>query len=111
MTDLENARAAVDETTPEGWYAGRAGHEERHNQWWRHAFDPSETPIVGKRSREWVTVGRTELECVRGVARRFGERREGRWPDQGGGQSARHDGATRQVAPSGRALAACRQSG
>ena len=62
MTDLEAAWAAVHDATPPGWYVGRPGFEERYNQWSMRAFDPSETPIVGKRSREWTAVGRTELE-------------------------------------------------
>ena len=45
-----------------------------------HAFDPSETPVVGKRSREWTAVGPTELRCVQEMARCLGELREGRWP-------------------------------
>ena len=45
-----------------------------------YAFDPSEKPTVGKRSREWTAVGRTEIECVQVMARGLGERTEGRWP-------------------------------
>jgi hypothetical protein len=33
-----------------------------------YAFDPSEKPVAGKRSREWTVVGRTELECVEVIA-------------------------------------------
>lgn len=82
MTDaaLEDAWAAVHDNTPEGWYIGRPGFEERYNQWSMYAFDPSEKPVVGKRSREWTAVGRTELECVQEMARCLGELREGRWP-------------------------------
>lgn len=29
-----------------------------------YAFDPRETPIVGKRSREWIAVGPSELRCL-----------------------------------------------
>lgn len=59
---------------------GRPGFKERYNQW-SMAFDPSETPIVGKRSREWTAIGRIELECVQVMARCLGELREGRWPE------------------------------
>ena len=57
---------------------GRLGYEERHNQWSMYAFDPSEKPVVGKRSREWTAVGRAELECVREMARCLGGLKEGR---------------------------------
>ena len=45
-----------------------------------YAFDPSETPDVGKRSREWTAVGPTELDCVRTMARCLAELKEGRYP-------------------------------
>ena len=80
MTNLEAARAAVHENTPEGWYVGRPGIEERYGQWSMHAFDPSEKPVVGKRSREWTAVGQTELHCVEEMARCLGEIKAGRWP-------------------------------
>ena len=54
-------------------------HPER-NEWSMCAFDPSEKPVVGKRSREWTAVGPTELRCVQEMARCLGELREGRWP-------------------------------
>ena len=38
------------------------------------------TPKVGKRSREWIAVGATEVECVREMARCLVELGEGRWP-------------------------------
>ena len=53
-------------------------HPER-NEWSMFAFDRSETPIVGKRSREWTAVGPTELRCVQERARCLGEPRAGRW--------------------------------
>ena len=59
---------------------GRPGFEERYNSWSMYAFDPSERPIVGKRSREWIAVGPTELRCVQEMARCLAELREGRWP-------------------------------
>ena len=59
---------------------GKPGYEEWYNQWSMNAYDPSETPFVGKRSREWTAVGPTELACVREMARCLAELREGRWP-------------------------------
>ena len=45
-----------------------------------YAFDPSEKPVVGKRSREWTAVGQTELHCVQEMAYCLGELKAGRWP-------------------------------
>ena len=42
MTDLEAAWDAVHENTPEGWYVGRPGYEERYGQWSMYAIDPSD---------------------------------------------------------------------
>ncbi|CAN5425715.1 hypothetical protein BH20CHL6_BH20CHL6_10300 [soil metagenome] len=46
----------------------------------QYAFDPSERPVVGLRSREWTAIGSSELEVVRGMARCLREIREGRAP-------------------------------
>ena len=54
--------------------------DERQNRWEQYAFDRAETPVVGKRSREWTAVGPTELECVRTMARCLAELKAGRWP-------------------------------
>lgn len=78
--DLEAAWAALRKNTPDGWYVGKPGYEERYRQWSMHAFDPSEKAAEGKRAREWIAVGQTELHCVREMARCLGELRVGRWP-------------------------------
>ena len=78
--DLAAAWAAVLDATPEDWYVGRPYFDDRQNHWEQYAFDASEKPIVGKRSREWTAVGPTELECVRTMARCLGELKAGRWP-------------------------------
>ena len=82
MTDEALAAAwdAVHENTPAGWYVGRPGYVDRYRQWNMYAFDPSERPVVGKRSREWTAVGQTELHCVEEMARCLGEIKAGRWP-------------------------------
>ena len=54
-------------------------HPER-NEWAMFAFDPSETPVEGKRSREWATVAPTELGVVQSMAYCLGELKAGRWP-------------------------------
>ena len=80
VEDPEQASADVHDNTPEGWYVGRPGYEERYDQWSMYAFDPSEKAVVGKRSREWTTVGETEVGCVRSMAYCLGELKAGRWP-------------------------------
>jgi len=45
-----------------------------------YAFDPSERPKVGLRSREWTTVAPTEVGVVREMARCLMEMGEGRAP-------------------------------
>ena len=42
-----------------------------------YAFDPSEKPVVGKRSREWTAVRQTELHCVQTMAYCLGELQAG----------------------------------
>ena len=49
-------------------------------EWAMFAFDPSETSVEGKRSREWTTVAPSELEVVRSMAYCLAELGEGRWP-------------------------------
>ena len=61
---LRRAWHSVHVNTPAGWYVGTPGYEERYRRWSMYAFDPSEKPVVGKRSREWTAVGQTELHCV-----------------------------------------------
>ena len=53
--DLEAAWDAVHDATPEGRY-------------------------VGKRSREWIAVGPTEVRCAMEMARCLDELKAGRWP-------------------------------
>ncbi len=79
-SDLDAAWAAVHDNTPDGWYVGRPGYEERYRQWSMDAFDTSEKPVVGKRANEWTAVGQTELHCVQEMARCLGELKFRRWP-------------------------------
>ena len=81
MNDLEAAWAAGQENTPDGWFVGRPMLHPECNEWSQYAFDPSATPIVGKRSREWAAVGPTDPRCVQEMARCLAELREGRWPE------------------------------
>jgi len=59
--------------------SGRHDHNERR-EWVQYAFDPSERPKVGLRSREWTAIGSSELEVVVEMARCLREIGEGRTP-------------------------------
>ncbi|MEX1343970.1 MAG: hypothetical protein AB1Z63_04790 [Candidatus Limnocylindrales bacterium] len=81
MTDYDDdLRTAVHENTSPGWYVGRPMERPERNEWSMYAFDPTETPIVGKRSREWTAVGQTELHCVQTMVYCLTGTKEGRWP-------------------------------
>ena len=82
MTDdaLAAAWDLVHDNTPEGWQVGRPGYVDRYRQWTMYAFDPSERPVVGKRSRESTAMGQSELHCLKVMARCLSEIRAGRWP-------------------------------
>jgi len=75
MTDEPLAAAwdAVHANTPEDWQVGRPGYVDRYREWRMYAFDPAERPIVGRRSRESIATGQSELDCVKEMARLLGE--------------------------------------
>lgn len=77
---MEQAWADVHANTPQGWSIGQPGWEKENHRWSMYAFDPTERPFVGKRSREWTALGETELDCVRRMAYCLGELKAGRWP-------------------------------
>ena len=56
--DLEAAWAAVHDATPTGWYVGQPSYHDDRHQWAMYAFDPSERPSVGTRSRDWTAIER-----------------------------------------------------
>ncbi len=64
MPDLEAAWSAVHEATPTGWYVGRPSYHDERREWVMYAFDPSERPMVGLRSREWTAVAESEAGVV-----------------------------------------------
>jgi len=77
VADLEEAWSAVHDATPAGWHVGRPSHHPERSEWVQYAFDPSERPVVGLRSREWTAIGSSELEVVREMARCLREIKEG----------------------------------
>ncbi len=80
MADLEAAWNAVHDALPAGWYVGRPSYHDERREWVMYAFDPSERPVVGLRSREWTAIGSSELEVVVEMARCLREIKEGRAP-------------------------------
>lgn len=51
---LEHAWAELHDATPAGWHVGRPSYHVERREWVQYAFDPSERPVVGLRSREWT---------------------------------------------------------
>ena len=80
LATLAAAWEAVHANTPAGWQVGRPAYVDRYREWRMYAFDPSERPVVGWRSRESVASGQTELDCIEEMARCLAEIRAGRWP-------------------------------
>jgi len=66
--------------TPPGWDVGTPVFHVERVQWAQYAFDQTEKAHIGKRSREWTAVGKTEVECVREMARCLREVGAGRVP-------------------------------
>lgn len=82
-TELERAWAKLDEAKAIlRWHVGRPYlHEEMaRNPWEMYAFDPSERPNGGLRSREWTAISRSEVGVVDEMARCLGEIVAGRTP-------------------------------
>jgi hypothetical protein len=80
IADLEDAWAAVHRALPAGWTVGSPSYHDERREWLMYAFDPSERPKVGVRSREWTAVGWTEEGVVREMARCLRELPEHRTP-------------------------------
>lgn len=79
-TDREQAWDEIHAATPAGWWVGSPSEHPARGEWLLYAFDPSERPVMGKRTREWQAVAPTEIEVVREMARCLREISEGRWP-------------------------------
>ena len=73
MDDLEAAWIDVhDANLNVRWNVGRPSYEpHRQPSWQQFAFDPLETPKVGRRNRALTATGSTELECLREMARQL----------------------------------------
>ncbi len=62
------------------WHVGKPAFDERRDQWSLYAFDPSERPKVGRRSREWTAVHQTQIGVIRSMADCLREIAAGRVP-------------------------------
>jgi hypothetical protein len=72
--ELEEAWDALLAVTPPGWYVGGPSYHLERDEWLLYAFDPSERPVVGVRSREWtaastgIGVMQEMARCLRAIA-------------------------------------------
>jgi len=64
VSEREEAWEAVHEALPAGWYVGRPSYHDERPESVMYAFDPSERPVVGLRSREWTAIAQTEEGVV-----------------------------------------------
>ncbi len=91
MKEIEVAWNAVHDATPTGWCVGRPSLHNEPRQWVMYAFDPSERPSAGLRSREWTAVGATDVEAVAKMRAAFRSSwREGRGSSSRGSIRAGH---------------------
>lgn len=66
---------------PLGWFVGQPTEPTvRGLEWTQYAFDPRETPRVGRRTREWTAMAPTQLGVLREMARCLREISGGRAP-------------------------------
>lgn len=80
MGDRERAWDELHDATPPGWQVGRPSYHDERREWLLYAFDPSERPVVGLRSREWTAIAESEEAVVLEMARCLREISEGRVP-------------------------------
>jgi hypothetical protein len=80
VSEIEMAWDEVRAANTMGWRVGTPSFHDEADRWEQYAYDPSERPASGTRSREWIAVAPTEVMCVREMARCLRELREGRWP-------------------------------
>ena len=78
---IEAAWLEVHAALPPGWFVGHPAFESRRAvPWSMYAFDTTEKPKIGHRSREWTAMAPTELDVLVEMARCLGEIRLGRVP-------------------------------
>lgn len=77
---LRDAWQDLHDATPAGWHVGRPSYHDERREWLQYAFDPSERPQIGLRSREWTAVGDCEEGVVSEMARCLRELGQSRAP-------------------------------
>ena len=77
--ELQAAWNELHLATPPDWIVGLPSQRDG-GSWEMYAFDQTEKPKVGRRSREWTAIGQTEHECIRVMARCLREIGAGRVP-------------------------------
>jgi len=82
VDDLESAWTELHEANKTlGWFIGPTTFEPRFEKpWSMWAADMTEKSKLGRRTREWTSIGPTEAACVRNMARALSEISEGRVP-------------------------------
>src|SRR5918996_405673 len=88
-SDLEAAWSELLAVLPAGWNVGRPSHHPERSEWILYAFDATERPQVGVRSREWLAKAATEVDVVREMARCLAEIREGHAGSRGADDARR----------------------
>jgi hypothetical protein len=83
MTDTDLAAAwddlhRVNEAL--GWHVGLPAYFDRRDEWQLYAFDPTERPKVGHRSRAWTAVHPTQIGVIREMTRCLREFAAGQVP-------------------------------
>jgi hypothetical protein len=76
------AAPGMSSTTPcrQGWTLGSPSYHDERREWLLYAFDTTERPVVGLRSREWTAIAESEVGVVREMARCLWEIGAGRPP-------------------------------
>lgn len=77
--DLATAWDELHTATPPGWQVGRPYFHDETDWWEQYAWLPRGGGERGY-EKDWIAVGRTEVECVHEMARCLVELGEGRWP-------------------------------
>jgi len=62
------------------WHLGMPSYIERPDEWQLYAFDPTERPTVGHRSREWTAVHPTQIGVIRSMGKCLRDIAGGRVP-------------------------------
>jgi hypothetical protein len=80
MDDLREAWDLLNDSLPRGWQTGQPRWDERRQEWSLYAWDATERPVVGRRTREWTAVHPTQAGVLRELARCVAEISDGRAP-------------------------------